>query len=122
MLDWSKYPNFKKVEFDCKETGENNMQHEFMLKLQELRIKFGEPMKITSGYRSPKHSAEKKKAQPGFHSQGIACDIAVQGEQAHKLVSLALSLGFNGIGVSQKASGARFIHLDTASRKAIWSY
>lgn len=34
--DWSKYPNFKQSEFDCKETGENDMQPEFMDKLQAL--------------------------------------------------------------------------------------
>lgn len=25
-MDWSKYPNFSKSEFDCRDTGENAMQ------------------------------------------------------------------------------------------------
>lgn len=62
-MDWSKYPNFSKREFDCKETGENRMTVEFMDKLQELRTRYGKPMRITSGYRSPQHSIEAAKAQ-----------------------------------------------------------
>lgn len=121
-MDWTKYPNFTKSEFDCKQTGENRMSVEFMDKLQALRIKFGKPMVITSGYRSPRHSIEAAKSQPGTHAQGIACDVGVQGMDAYLLIELAMDLGFTGIGVSQKAGGARFVHLDIAPRIAIWSY
>jgi zinc D-Ala-D-Ala carboxypeptidase len=121
-VDWSQYPNFSKSEFRCKETGENGMQPEFMALLQQLRNRYGKPMLISSGYRSPRHSIEARKAQAGTHAQGIACDVAVSGADAQLLVKLALDLGFTGIGVSQKAGGARFIHLDTAPRRAIWSY
>ena len=121
-MNWKDYPNFTKSEFDCKETGENDMTQDFMALLQKLRTCYGKPMIISSGYRSPNHSIERRKAQPGAHSQGIACDIAVSGADAHRMVQLAMELGFNGIGVSQKATGARFIHLDIAPRRAIWSY
>jgi zinc D-Ala-D-Ala carboxypeptidase len=50
--------------------------------------------------------------------------VAVDGQQAHKLLKLAFELGFTGIGVNQKTSG-RFIHLDTlteAPRPNVWSY
>lgn len=121
-MDWSKYPNFAKSEFDCKETGENGMQHEFMQLLQALRTRYGKPMVITSGYRSPRHSVEARKAQPGTHAQGIACDVLVSGGDALLIVKIAIDLGFTGIGVSQKAGSPRFIHLDIAPRHAIWSY
>ena len=68
-MNWSDYPNFSKREFDCKETGLNDMQPEFMRKLQELRDLYGKPMKITSGYRSKFHSAEVKKQQGSLLSQ-----------------------------------------------------
>lgn len=122
MIDWNRYPNFSKSEFDCKETGENEMQAEFMGKLQALRVRYGKPMRITSGYRSARHSIEARKAEPGTHAQGIACDIGVHGADALLLVKLALDMGFTGIGVSQKSGGSRFIHLDIAPRIAIWSY
>ena len=45
-------------EFACKETGELEMNLEFLLKLNELREVCGFSFVITSGYRSVKHSAE----------------------------------------------------------------
>lgn len=128
VTDWGRYPNFTEAEFDCKATGENAMQDEFMEKLQALRAAFGKPMTITSGYRSPRHPVEKEKNQPGTHSMGIAADIAVAGTDAYRLVALAIELGFTGIGVSQRAGKARFIHLDIGTsgfgmvRPVIWSY
>ena len=122
MIDWSKYPNFTEAEFRCKETGEINMDEDFLARLQTLRTEFGKPMVITSGYRSPRHSIERRKAAPGPHTTGKACDVALGGAAAYELISIALRLGFTGIGVSQKAGGPRFIHLDTMTRTAFWSY
>lgn len=122
MINWNNYPNFSANELRCKETGEIAMDVDFMDRLQALRTEFGKRMPITSGYRSAKHSVERNKAKPGTHTQGKAVDVAVMGEDALELVRLALSYGFTGIGISQKAGGARFVHLDTAPRKAIWSY
>lgn len=122
ITDWSLYPNFSKVEFDCQETGENEMKAEFLEKLQALRFRYNKPMRITSGYRSPSHSIERKKAAQGTHAKGIACDIACNGSEAYEIARLAFLLGFNGIGVSQKVNGARFVHLDIDERKSMWSY
>ena len=123
-MDWGKYPNFKANEFDCRHCGRNEMQPEFMDKLQHLRGIYGKSMTISSGYRCPQHPIEAKKDAPGPHSTGLACDVAVQGADAHKVLKLALELGFTGIGVQQKGTG-RFIHLDTVttgSRPTVWSY
>lgn len=122
-LDWGLYPNFSKREFDCKHTGRNAMRADFMERLQQLRTRYGKPMVISSGYRDATHPVEARKRTPGTHAHGIACDVAVMGADAHEIVRLAMEMGFTGIGVSQKSTGARFIHLDTsAERKAIWSY
>lgn len=126
-LDWSLYPNFSPGEFECQETGENEMQPEFMEQLQALRAMFGKPMIISSGYRSPRHSIEAAKGKPGVHAMGKACDVLVSGEYALRLVGLAIKCGFTGIGVKQKGNN-RFIHLDTGTiadglpRPFIWSY
>jgi uncharacterized protein YcbK (DUF882 family) len=124
VRDWSKYKNFQKHEFDCKHTGKNEMQEEFMDNLQALRDVFKKPMKITSGYRDRSHPVERNKAGIGPHAQGLACDVAVSGADAYKLVGLAIGMGFTGIGVSQKGN-SRFIHLDmvkSSLRPTIWSY
>jgi len=53
--------NFTKEEFNCQHTGENRMEEEFLLKLDQLRDNCGFPFVITSGYRSPSHPIEAKK-------------------------------------------------------------
>lgn len=123
-MDWTKYPNFKATEFNCTHCGKNEMKPEFMAKLQALRIAYSKPMKITSGYRCKDHPIEAKKAAPGAHASGCACDIGVEGKEAHQILKLAFAAGFSGIGVQQKGTG-RFIHLDTLEsgpRPNVWSY
>lgn len=111
---------FKLSEFDCQQTGENDMQPDFLLMLDALRHECGFSFTITSGYRSPtKHPIETAKAKPGTHGRGLAADIATT--DAHErfvIVSNAIKLGFQGIGVARS-----FIHVD--SRKTaprVWSY
>jgi len=110
---------FEISEFDCQQTGENLMIPEFLLMLDALRHECGFSFAITSGYRSPKHSIEAAKAKPGTHAQGIAADIATtDAQQRFVIVSNAIKLGFQGIGVARS-----FIHVD--SRKTaprVWSY
>lgn len=123
-MNWSDYPNFSESEFKCSHCEKVAMQPEFMGKLQALRVAFGKPMKVTSGYRCPAHPIEAKKATPGAHASGSAADIAVQGSDAYALLKLAFAAEFTGIGVQQKGGG-RFIHLDTLAeppRPNVWSY
>ena len=113
------YKYFKLDDFKCQETGENEIDPEFVMKLDELREACGFPFVITSGYRSPKNSIEAKKAKPGTHAQGIAADIKVSsGQQRHKIIKAAMIMGFNGIGVAKS-----FVHVDTRkSSPVVWSY
>ena len=110
---------FKIEDFACSETGENEIQWDFVSALDDLRGVFGFPFIITSGYRSPSHSAEAKKARPGQHAQGIAADIKVTGgAQRHAIVSSAIKLGFKGIGVAKT-----FIHVDMRETEPmLWRY
>lgn len=124
-MNWNDYPNFKASEFDCKHTGLNRMQPEFMDLLQALRTRYGKPMIITSGYRDPMHPVEARKGSPGTHTLGLAADVACHGADAHQILRLALDMGFTGVGVNQHGA-SRFIHLDIAtapfSRPTVWSY
>jgi len=121
-MDWAAFKHFSRAEFACKcGCGRADMRPGFIGRLQALRIAYGKPMIITSGFRCPDHPVEKAKATPGAHSQGIAADIGVSGEDAIKLLRLALEANFQGIGVQQKGNG-RFIHLDVREHPAIWSY
>lgn len=113
------YKYFSIEEFDCQETGENKMVEQFIHKLDELREACGFPFRITSGYRSPSHSIEARKAKPGTHAQGIACDIYVSGgSQRHTIIKEAMRLGFTGIGVAKT-----FIHVDIRETTPVaWQY
>lgn len=115
----SRYKYFKIEDFDCQETGENDMEPDFIDQLDDLREACGFPFIVTSGYRSPLHSIEKRKATPGTHAQGIAADIKVSGGQQRRLiVEKALELGFGGIGIAKG-----FVHVDIrCSKEVMWCY
>lgn len=110
---------FDLSEFYCSETGENDMDQDFLDKLDTLRGVCGFPFNINSGYRSVKHSKESSKPEPGTHTQGIAADIAVNGgRQRYVIVNNAVRLGFTGIGIAKT-----FIHVDARSGPAMmWGY
>ncbi|WP_250546800.1 D-Ala-D-Ala carboxypeptidase family metallohydrolase [Stutzerimonas nitrititolerans] len=126
----SPWPNFSYAELRCKcgrcGSDGTEMDPAFMDKLQQLRERFGQAMRLSSAYRCPAHPVEAKKAQPGEHCTGKAVDVAIQGAGALALLGLALELGFTRIGVQQKGGG-RFLHLGTSAggrfpSPAIWSY
>jgi zinc D-Ala-D-Ala carboxypeptidase len=125
MINWGKYPNFSAKEFQCQHCGADGVKEALVDKLQQMRTKYGKPMRITSGYRCPKHPIEVKKSVPGAHALGLAADVGVEGAAAHEILKLAFELGFTGIGVQQKGTG-RFIHLDIRNGElpgpTVWSY
>lgn len=121
MIDWTAYPNFEEWEFKCRHCGAVKMQPVFLERLQALRTIYGKSIQISSGYRCPDHPVEKAKDVPGMHTTGMAADLAVSGSDAHRVLKIAMELGFTGIGVQQKGSG-RFIHLDLRGTPTVWSY
>lgn len=129
-LNWSDYePYFKKSEFDCKETGENGMRPEFMGELLKLRKLYGKPMIVNSGYRSARHSIERKKGHSnGEHVQGLCADISCNGNQAFEMIKVIFENGlkFNRIGINQKGASGRFLHIGMGSptlpNDTVWSY
>ena len=110
---------FQLKDFNCQETGENKMCPKFLERLDELRHRCGFPFIITSGYRSPQHSIERRKSKPGTHAQGIAADIKVSGgNQRYTIQKHAYQMGFNGIGVHKT-----FIHVDDRNSTPVsWPY
>ena len=129
-MDWSNIYHFKQDEFRCKcGCGKADMDEEFMLRLDQMRMAAGFPFIVTSGYRCPDYNDQvSSTGRTGPHTTGKAADISARGHEALKIVDLALSHSMTGIGVAQKGGG-RFIHLDClvngergAPRPWIWSY
>lgn len=115
---------FTLAEFACKHCKANEMTLGFITKIDALRRDVGFALPVSSGYRCPEHNARvSSTGRTGPHTTGRAVDFAVQGEQAHILILVALKSGFTGLGVQQKGGG-RFIHLDDLStgRPTVWSY
>lgn len=110
---------FSVDEFACKHTDKNEIDPDFVSKLDVLREVCGFPFTITSGYRDVTHPAEARKSKGGVHTQGIAADIAVKnGLERAAIIKNAIELGFNGIGVARS-----FIHVDTREAPlVVWTY
>ncbi len=122
---------FEISEFDQKDLpgSGTKMNQAFLIHLDELRRRCGFPFVITSGYRSPEYNAKvSSSGLTGAHTTGKACDIAVSGDKAYRLLQEAMNMAvFTGIGINQKGAN-RFIHLDICTaadglpRPMIWSY
>ena len=114
------YKVFRLEEVNCTHTNRNEMDHEFLVKLDELRERVGFPFIITSGYRDATHPAEARKADPGTgtHCHGIAADIAVSnGFERMNIVHEAIKMGFS-IGVART-----FVHVDDRKTTPVmWTY
>ena len=114
----SDFKYFKIEDFDCKETGENEISVDFIHALDQLRAACNFPFIVTSGYRSKEHSVEKRKAKAGTHASGIAADIKVSGgAQRLSIVKHASAMGMS-VGVAKT-----FVHVDIRKTPAMcWCY
>ncbi|MBF0098762.1 MAG: DUF882 domain-containing protein [Magnetococcales bacterium] len=97
------WPHFSEEELRCHcGCGRQDVDGDFMLKLEALRMAYGKPMSVSSGYRCPAHNAATSTTgENGPHTTGKAIDILVAGEDAYRLVGLAIKHGFTGIGICQ---------------------
>jgi zinc D-Ala-D-Ala carboxypeptidase len=99
---------------------EENMNVNFLAKLDEAREYSGIPFIINSAYRSPEHP-ESIKNPTSSHIKGLAVDISVKDSKQRFLVLDALiHVGFNRIGIA-----GTFIHVDLdldKSQNVIWTY
>jgi len=118
----SKY--FTAQELRCQETGEEGMEQVFIDLLDTIREECGFPFVVTSGYRSPEHSIEKRKTKAGSHSMGCAIDIRANSHQKYKIMEIAKKHGVTRFGINKA-----FIHMDIADRYAsrfpsnvVWAY
>lgn len=119
---------FKLSEFACSHCGENKIDPAFVQELDDLRHRYGKPLFVTSGYRCPEHNARvSSTGRDGPHTTGHAADLRVDRADAFRLLKIATTMRFTGLGIQQKGGG-RFIHLDdlpntvSSPRPTIWSY
>jgi uncharacterized protein YcbK (DUF882 family) len=123
-----KYFNYS--EFDSPDVqGSGQMMDKTLLDmLDEVREIVGEPIIITSGFRTPAHNESVGGKMPdengnggSSHLKGLAVDIAIRHSRMRfKLISALFEVGINRIGIADN-----FIHIDIdpdKDKNVIWTY
>ncbi|KUK13735.1 MAG: DUF882 domain-containing protein [Synergistetes bacterium] len=100
--------NFYLNEFECPCCQRVKIDEILLWKLEALRIIWGMPLRVTSGYRCEKHNKEVGGAENSLHLRGRAVDIAVKEEDQGKFLTLAKLVGFKVIPYPKR----NFVHLD----------
>ena len=124
LSEWATIKHFKAVEFNSHDklgTG-MAMQFAFVQKLDSLREKFGKPILVMSGMRTPEHNAEVGGVNESAHIGGWASDITCMfSRDRYELLRLIFTEGlFRRVGV-----GKSFIHVDcdpTKPQDVVWLY
>ena len=122
--------HFSEHELKCScGCNRSDMDEEFLELLEDLRVWYGKPMILSSGFRCPAYNNHVSgTGYSGPHTTGQAVDVLIHGVDVLCFLKGALKLGFSGIGVNQKGRlGGRFIHLDNLSepdfpRPRLWTY
>ena len=101
--------NFSRSEFACAcGCGFDDIKDYHVEMLQKVRTEIGIPMVINSGCRCMGHNMDVGGVPNSAHPRGEASDVAcMDGTRRYTLISAALKVGFNRIGVAKT-----FVHLD----------
>lgn len=110
----SKY--FKWAEFACPCCQKTIIDTELLTLLDQIREDFGDPIKVTSGYRCPDHNKKVGGVPNSTHQKGQGADIAPLNNDVDDLDRLLKScqkLSWNiGNGINKG-----FLHVDIRSPK-----
>ena len=115
-------PHFRVREFACRDGSDPIfVEEELAALLEAIRLHFGCPVAITSGFRTAAHNTSIPGASPhSQHLYGRAADIRVQGIPVEQLAAYAETClpGTGGIG-RYPAKG--FVHVDVRKAKSRWA-
>ena len=118
--------NFKKSEFKCRDGSEvpdelmGNLR-DLVENLQIIRDTIGKPIRIISGYRSPKYNRKIDGAKRSQHMKAKAADMVIKGMkpvEVHRIVTGLIKEGKikkGGVGLYKY-----FVHYDVRGFNARW--
>ena len=117
--------NFRLREFACRDGSDPVFIDTRLVQvLQNIRDHFGEPVVITSAYRTAAHNKAVGGAAYSQHCYGRAADIRVAGVTVERLAAYAEKLlpDTGGIGRYPVRSGrpTGWVHVDTRPAKSRW--
>ena len=111
--------HFKVNEFACTDGSDAVFVSPELVKvLQKIRVKFGKPVHINSGYRTATKNKAVGGAQYSQHLYGMAADIHIDGVTPKEIAAYAETLLKNtgGIGIYDS-----FVHVDVRNVKSRWN-
>lgn len=118
--------HFSKYEFACPCCGKCEMDLDFLLRLENVRIELGVPFRPVKGggYRCVNYNG----SETGAHVEGKAIDPNLGRDKYYKFMRLCFKYGFTGFGIKNKNNKFQ-MHADTAieipgkrPRPWIWTY
>ena len=111
-------PHFKVKEFACKDGAVPVFVDSDLLWLLEgVRMHYGAPVIINSGYRTPSYNAKVGGKAHSMHLFGMAADIVVKGVSPAKVYAYLNGAFPNSLGLGKYDS---FTHVDVRETKARW--
>ena len=112
-------PHFKVREFACSDGSDVVFVSTSLVDILEaIRVHFGRPVTITSGYRTVSYNANlKNSSKKSQHCNGLAADIKVAGVSPAAVADYAGQLlpGTGGIGLY-----GSFVHIDVRPGPSRW--
>lgn len=89
--------------------GPMNVKQELVDFLNQLRLRFGKALVVTSGYRSPEHNKAVGGVANSYHTKGLAADVApMDAKDLNRLWELCRRLNVTGgVGIYDT-----FVHVD----------
>ena len=114
-------PHFKVREFACSDGSDVVFVAPSLVDILEaIRVHFGRPVTVTSGYRTVSYNAGlKNSSKKSQHCNGLAADIQVEGHTPVEVYNYACSLLGNhgGVGIYNT-----FVHVDVRAVKSRFDY
>lgn len=114
-------PHFKVREFACSDGSDVVFVAPSLVDILEaIRVHFGRPVTVTSGYRTVSYNASiKNSSKKSQHCNGLAADIKVEGHTPLEVYNYACSLlgDHGGVGIYNT-----FVHVDVRAVKSRFDY
>ena len=114
-------PHFKVREFACSDGSDVVFVATSLVDILEaIRVHFGRPVTITSGYRTVSYNAGlKNSSKKSQHCNGLAADIKVEGHTPKEVYNYVCSLlgDHGGVGIYNT-----FVHVDVRATKSRFDY
>lgn len=115
---WPISDHFRVNEFRCKDGTDPVCVDVGLVSILEcVRTKFGKPVVVTSGYRTPSYNRKIGGAKFSQHMYGRAADIVVEDVKPEVVYNFLCESFPNSCGFGLYAS---FVHVDCRATKSRW--